>query len=247
MSPKLILQEGAILIADAHYSDQNPYFFSFLKAVDEGRIKTPQLILMGDMFELLFGKIKQTQVENEKVINLLNKLSKKINVSYFEGNHDFLLKNIFPNIVIYPIKEQPQEVDFNKQKVMLSHGDTHLSLSYTLYTNIIRNGLTLSILSLVNTLCLNCIMKWLKKRGNNKDQCYKIASFEEMAFQRLLYLKEKALDIVIEGHFHQNTSFKLYGFEYINLASFACNQKYFIVQSSKGQFFLHETRFEESE
>lgn len=247
MSPKLDLQEGAILIADAHYSEQNPYFFSFLKALDEGKIKTPQLILMGDMFELLFGKIKQTQRDNKKVITLLNRLSEKINVSYFEGNHDFSLKNLFPNIVIYPIQEQPQEVDFNKQKVMLSHGDTNLSFSYKLYTNIIRNCLALNILGLVNILCQNCIMKWLKNRGDNKDQCYKIPSFQEMISRRLRHLKDKPLDIVIEGHFHQNVSFDLYGFEYINLSSFACNQKYFIVQSSKEQLFLYETRFKESE
>ena len=55
MSPNITLQEGAILIADAHYSDKHPEFYAFLKALDSGQIKTKQLILMGDMFELLFG------------------------------------------------------------------------------------------------------------------------------------------------------------------------------------------------
>ncbi len=246
MSPNLILQEGAILIADAHYSEQHPHFFSFLKALDEGRIKTTQLVLMGDMFELLFGKIKQTQMDNEKVISLLNGLSEKIQVVYFEGNHDFALKSVFPGMVIYPIEEQPQETNFNKQKLMLSHGDTRLPLSYRLYTKIIRNFWSIFILNIINSLCTNCIMKWLKNRGEHKDQCYKISFFKEMISRRLEHLKDKPLDIVIEGHFHQNISFELYKFEYINLASFACNQKYFIVQSSNGQFSLHETRFKES-
>ncbi|HIC42798.1 MAG TPA: UDP-2,3-diacylglucosamine hydrolase, partial [Sulfurimonas sp.] len=87
MSHRLILLEGAILISDAHYSDKYPHFYSFLQALDEGRIQTSQLILMGDMFELLFGIIKRTQKDNEKEISLLNKISKKIEVIYFEGNH----------------------------------------------------------------------------------------------------------------------------------------------------------------
>lgn len=67
-----------------------------------------------------------------------------------------------------------------------------------------------------------------------------------MIQRRLECLKTEDLDIVIEGHFHQDKSFKIYGFDYINLASFACKQKYFIVQSSNEQLVLQETLFKES-
>ena len=243
MSHNIILQEGAILIADAHYSDKYPQFYSFLQALDSGSIKTPQLILMGDMFELLFGVIKRTKKDNAKEVALLNKISQSIEVIYFEGNHDFGLKKIFPNIKIFSLQSQPQVAHFGNTKVMLSHGDTKTPLGYQVYTKLIRNPFILSLIGYIDVLCSHCIIKFLKSRGTQKDPCYKIPLFKEIIHRRLSYLKDEALDIVIEGHFHQNQSFGVYGFEYINLASFACNHKYFIVQSRKEQFYLNEIVF----
>ncbi len=246
MSHNIELKEGAILVSDAHYSQEHPAFFSFLKALDTGKIKTPQLVLMGDMFELLFGVIKQTHIDNKEEIALLNRLSERMEIIYFEGNHDFGLKKLFPNIGVYPLQKQPQVAEFFDQKIQLSHGDTKTPMRYQVYTKLIRNPLLLSLVGLLDGFCAHCIIKWLKNRGVRKDPCYKIGSFKEIVQRRLSYLKDEPLDTVIEGHFHQNTSFKLYGFDYINLASFACNQKYFIVQFSKEQLRLQETRFEES-
>ncbi|PHR59378.1 MAG: UDP-2,3-diacylglucosamine hydrolase [Arcobacter sp.] len=245
MSHNLILQKGAILIADAHYSDKYPQFYSFLQAIESGTIQTTQLILMGDMFELLFGVIKGTKKDNEKEISLLNKIADKIEVIYFEGNHDFGLKSIFPSIKVFPLEVQPQTAVFGSQKVLLSHGDTKTPLGYQIYTKLIRNPFILSLIGSIDILCGHCIIKGLKSRGVQKDPCYKIPLFKEIIHRRLNYLKDEALDIVIEGHFHQNLSFNLYGFEYMNLASFACNQKYFIVQSIKEQLHLQEIVFSE--
>jgi len=243
MSPKLTLQVGAILIADAHYSDKYPQFYSFLQAVDCGSIKTQQLILMGDMFELLFGLVGRTKKDNEKEVALLNKIAKKIEVVYFEGNHDFGLQSIFPNIKVFPLQSQPQIASFKNQKVMLSHGDTKTPLGYQVYTKIIRNPLVLWLIARLDILCGHCIIAKLKSKGVKKDPCYKIPLFEKIIHRRLSYLEDKDLDIVIEGHFHQNTAFNLHGFEYINLASFACNRKYFIVQSKQEQLHLQEIIF----
>jgi UDP-2,3-diacylglucosamine hydrolase len=246
MSRKIKLQEGAILIADAHYSNEYPQFYGFLKAIDSEKIKTKQLILMGDMFELLFGVIEQTHTDNIKEIALINKLSKHIEIIYFEGNHDFGLQNIFPNITVFPLQQQPQITEFNGQRVQLSHGDTNTPLGYQVYTKLIRNPLILFMIGLVDKLCVHCIISWLKRRGEKKDPCYKIKGFKEIIYKRLKGVESENIDVVIEGHFHQDLSFTLYGFDYINLASFACNQKYFTVQSNQEQLVLQETLFKES-
>jgi len=246
MSHKLRLLEGAILIADAHYSQAYPQFYAFLQAIDSEKIKTKQLILMGDMFELLFGVIKQTHRDNEAEIALLNRLSKRIDIVYFEGNHDFGLQSVFPDILVVPLQEQPQISEFKGQRIQLSHGDTNTPLGYQVYTKLIRNPVILFLIGLVDKICGHCIISWLKSRGEKKDPCYKIRGFTDIIHKRLKPLESETVDVVIEGHFHQNLSFSLYGFDYINLASFACNQKYFTVQSNQEQLVLQETLFKES-
>lgn len=246
MSHKIILQEGAILIADAHYSQAYPQFYSFLQAVDSGKIKTKQLILMGDMFELLFGVIKQTHKDNAEEIALLNRLSKRIEIIYFEGNHDFGLQNVFPDIIVFPLQKQPQSTELNGQRVQLSHGDTNTPLGYQVYTKLIRNPVILFVIGLMDKACGHCIISWLKTRGEKKEPCYKIRGFKKIIHKRLKSLDSETVDLVIEGHFHQDLSFEVYGFDYINLASFACNQKYFTVQSNQEQLVLQETLFKES-
>jgi len=246
MSHKLTLQEGAILIADAHYSARSPQFLSFLKDIKNKKIQTKQLIFMGDMFELLFGTIKQTIKDNSEEVELINEISLEIEVIYFEGNHDFNIKKVFPHVEIFSLKSQPQKFNFKNQTILLSHGDTNTPLAYQIYTKLIRNRVILSFIGFLDILCSNCIIKWLKSRGEDKDQCYKMNNFEEIIKKRLSEFDGKNIDVIIEGHFHQDRSFHIHNFFYVNLASFSCNQKYFIVQSSKEQFYLQSESFEES-
>ena len=49
------IEQGAIFVADAHYPNHGDDFLKLLKKIDEGEIKTPQLFLVGDIFDLLFG------------------------------------------------------------------------------------------------------------------------------------------------------------------------------------------------
>ena len=50
-------------------------------------------------------------------------------------------------------------------------------------------------------------------------------------------------DYFIEGHYHQNKSIKFENFRYINLGAFACNQRYFIVESLEDKELLEEKIF----
>jgi len=86
------IQEGALLIADSHYPHHGDSFFKLLQKLESEEIKIPQLFLMGDNFDLLFGHNDYIQTFSAEAIELLQKLSQKIEIHYFEGNHDFCLK-----------------------------------------------------------------------------------------------------------------------------------------------------------
>ncbi len=237
------IKAGAVLIADAHYSDIHPEFLDFLKAVESGVIVTPQLILMGDIFDLLFGYIPLTQQRNREAIALINTLCKRMEILYLEGNHDFQLQTIFPHIRVVPVEQQPLLCHYNNKKILLSHGDYRGTWSYRLYLFLIRSSPVLRLLNIIDRLTNNGIIKRLDSHLSRKNHCRTIPRFQEKIDACKELFEQDACDCIIEGHFHQNRTFHYETFHYINLAAFACNQRYFIVQCENKQELLQEVIF----
>ena len=241
MSHSVEILEGAFILSDAHYSHLRPQFLDFLKEIDSNRLQPTQLILMGDIFDTLFAEVIYTQDINQEAIELLNKISLKIEVIYLEGNHDFNLKNIFKHVKVFPISAQPLTCKFNNKRVLLSHGDIESPFGYRVYTSIIRNSSILKFLALLDLVFGNFILKQLDVYLSKKDDCKEFEGFKEFIANRLA--NKYSCDYFIEGHYHQNKTFKFDKYTYINLGAFACNQRYFIVESSKEVRLLEERIF----
>jgi UDP-2,3-diacylglucosamine hydrolase len=242
MSPKP-LQSGAILIADAHCAPWRTPFIDFLHALESGEITTPQLILMGDVFDMLYGPIPRTYGYNTEGIDLLNRLSARIEILYLEGNHDFLMGDLFPDIQVIRREHQPLIMSFEGKKIALSHGDSNMGWGYELYTALIRSPLVLGVLRVIDNMRNGFIVTWLEEQMKRKIHCRCIENFQEMIERRLESLNLDSINILIEGHFHQNQTFELNGLHYINVGAFACNERYFTVQSTQNQPLLHEAVF----
>jgi len=212
-----------------------------MREIYTGRLRPTQLIFMGDIFDALFGGIPYTYEQNREVIELINHMATKIEVLYLEGNHDFNLEKIFPNIKVVPIKAQPLRGEYNGKKVLLAHGDFDGERGYRVYTALIRSRALLLFLKVVDDLLNHSIIKKIDSYLGKKDDCKEFVGFEEFIAKRLE--NKFRCSYFIEGHFHQNRSFQVASFEYINLGAFACNQRYFIVKSSQDKELLQEERF----
>jgi UDP-2,3-diacylglucosamine hydrolase len=240
------IKENAIFIADSHYCKKREKFLDFISFLISE--PPPQLFLMGDIFELLFGNIT-VSVENKLNILLINKikeLSQITKIFYFEGNHDFNLKEIFedsPNIVIFNIFEQPQIFDFNKQKVYLAHGDNLQEGFYFYYRRIITNKFVLEFLDAINFK--NRIFSRIEKSKARKtldEICHEIPNFKKKIAKKFSF--KNNFDAVIEGHYHQNKHFVLKSIKYYNLPSFVCEGFYSVVKSdSKNHISLKNIYF----
>ncbi len=221
------IKENAIFIADSHYPHHGDAFFETLLKLDRGEIETSQLFLMGDNFDLLFGYNDYIQSFSSEAIGLLKKLSDSLEIHYFEGNHDFCLKNIFKNINIYSREEQPILFTLNGKKVALSHGDKYeTGFGYELYSKVIRNKSTLTLLKPFEKPIINHRMKKLAQ----KNICHAFRGFEKRVEAILKNYEE--VDMVIEGHFHQS---KVIG-KYISLPSQACQNKVAVVKEGEVVF-----------
>ena len=206
------INDDAIFISDVHYNYKRREFEQFLLRL----LYNPpsQLFLVGDIFDFLANEIKYFKLVNKKTIKLLNQLSLQCEIFYFEGNHDFNLKDIFPNIYVFPLQNQPAIFQYQNKTVAISHGDKYSSYLYKIYTSIIRNKIILQIINFLDFN--NWISKFAEQKLANKKICKK---FDFDYSTRLQYYNA---NLIIEGHFHQNIQTS----NYINLPSFACNQKF---------------------
>ena len=235
------IKEGAFLIADAHYSHQRPELFSLIKDIHAKKLQATQLILMGDVFDALFGDVEYTLEINAQMIELINEISEFIEVIYLEGNHDFNLQNVFPKAKVFSIQNQPVICSYEDKAVCLAHGDFDGEFIYKVYTYLIRSSITLFILKSLDNLFNHHILKKLDTYLSKKDDCKEFVSFREFIEKRLI--NRVSCEYFIEGHFHQNRSIDFENFRYINLGAFACNQRYFIVKSLQDKELLEENIF----
>jgi UDP-2,3-diacylglucosamine hydrolase len=215
------LKEGALLIADAHYPNhQKEQFIKLLDAILLKKIKITQLILVGDIFDLLVGNSPYLKKRFKKEIDKLNAIAKDIDVIYLEGNHDFYLKPLFKNIKIIPINNQPYITTLNNKKVAISHGDKfNTPIIYKIYTKVIRNPIILKILP-------DKIAKNKLKSMQKKSICKKLPNFKKYINNIKKY---NNYDIIIEGHYHQGKIIQ----NYYAMPSFACNKEVAIIKNGE--------------
>ncbi|WP_324172549.1 UDP-2,3-diacylglucosamine diphosphatase [Sulfurimonas sp.] len=241
MSHNLELKEGAFVISDAHYSHRRPELLNFLQDIQAKKLSSPQIIFMGDIFDTLFDNVPYTHKINSQVIDIINHISQNIEVIYIEGNHDFNLSEIFPDAKVFSIDVQPISISYKGRKILLAHGDIQSPLLYRVYTAVVRNSFVTSFLNIIDLISGHKIINKLDDYLGEKEDCKEFVGFREFIQKRLL--SKYSCDYFIEGHFHQNKTLEFKDFIYINLAAFACNQRYFIVKSSKGIKLLEEISY----
>jgi len=218
------IKENAIFIADSHYPHHGDSFLKFLKKLESQEIQTSQLFLMGDNFDLLFGYNDYIQTFSKEAIFLLQTLSETLEIHYFEGNHDFCLQDIFPKIKVYSREVQPVYFRLKEKRVALSHGDKYVTgFGYDLYSKILRNKTTLTLLKPFE----KCIIEHRMKKLSQKKICHHFEGFEKRV-EAILQNYTDA-DLVIEGHFHQS---KVIG-KYISLPSQACQNRVAVVEEGE--------------
>lgn len=219
------IKNNAIFIADSHYNKKNKILKTFLDDIQSSKIKTEQLILMGDIFDFLSSYVDYFVQINSDIIKLINQISLKIEVVYFEGNHDFLVQKVFPHIRVYKREQQPLIIEHENKKTALAHGDIFTPVGYNLYTAVIRNRYLLQFLNLFDFN--GAICKKIETSLMDKNICKKFDTYEKFVKKRV---QNYGVDLVIEGHFHQNIISK----NYINIPSLCCDKQY--IQFINNQF-----------
>lgn len=224
----MIIKNGAIFIADAHYNKKRENITDFLKQIKEKKIVTTQLFLMGDIFDFLCDEVDYFQEINHSLINLIDELSHQIETIYFEGNHDYSLEDTFPKVNLIPREQQPIYTQLNDKRIALAHGDLYTPKSYNIYCSVIRNPYLLNFLNIIDIK--SYLSQIIEKNLQKKYLCRKQENFEQFIKKRI---EAYQVDLIIEGHYHQN----YLSSSYINLPSFGCDTQYMQYIDDEFKFF----------
>jgi len=219
----LKLRKDSIFIADSHYNKKNQELFVLLNKISNKQINPSQLFLMGDIFDFISAESKYFVNENKNIIDLINKISNEIEVIYLEGNHDYNLQSLFPNVAVFKRENQPVNFCFDKKIIAMAHGDIFTPWHYNLYCKIIRNSFLLKFLNFVDVNSI--ISRKIENSLLQKNICNTFDDFEEFSKKRLHNYNE---EIVVEGHFHQGKTFKYKNQQYVNIPSLCCSKEYMI-------------------
>lgn len=204
----LEISNDAIFIADSHTQHGRDSLILSLEKL----LKSPpsQIFLMGDISNILVGNLKSSLKSNEKLLNAIDSLSKKAQIIYFEGNHDFNLERILPNIIKIPRKNQPQLAHFGNQTALIAHGDIFLDKKYEIYIKILSAKITAKILNALDLATFGRLYVLIEKKVQSKKirllsdegAIHTLIKKRIQSYQNYILRHNLRVDFVIEGHFH---------------------------------------------
>uniref|UniRef100_UPI00260E0E79 UDP-2,3-diacylglucosamine diphosphatase n=1 Tax=uncultured Campylobacter sp. TaxID=218934 RepID=UPI00260E0E79 len=233
----------AIFIADSHENENRENFWHFLCALKSGEIKTPQLFLMGDMFDFLASECEFFVKFYERYVRAIDELGEEMEIYYFEGNHDFNLARLFKNVKAYPIGAQP--VKFASecgQSVLIAHGDIFLPFVAKYALRFLRVKWFLKTMNFFDKFLNFRLSKRILNKLKRKILDYKIPNFKNLVEAKMRrYNAFYEADVVIEGHYHQGEQYTIGKQKYINVPSFACEQSYFVVEYDQNIKFARKS------
>ncbi|MCE3047287.1 metallophosphoesterase [Helicobacter kayseriensis] len=226
----LKLNHDAIFIADSHFSCKSKGLLDYLTSLFAS--PPSQLILMGDIAQILLGNLKNSIQSNIELLANLDRLEKQgTQIVWLEGNHDLFLhkikrSNLLKQTLFIPRKQQPIKAIYHDKIYLLAHGDLFLSKRYELYIQTLTR--IPKLLEIIDYLSAGEIYSELEKKLECKMIKNYPLGFFDFASQRIaLYQKyfQYPFHGIIEGHFHIGKKLTLYGIQYISLPAFYFKQE----------------------
>jgi UDP-2,3-diacylglucosamine hydrolase len=217
--------KNIFFFSDVHLGLQNKQLekekerrlLSFLNHVEQ---HGEQLFIMGDLFDYWFEYQYVIPRGYHHVISKLGMLVEHgIKVHYVAGNHDFWLRDFFPNDLGIPVFKDPFGIELRGKKFFLHHGDG-LALrdtGYRILKKILRNPINIFLYSKVHP-------DWtapLAHGSSHKSRQYTGDKDFGETDGMILFAKNKIdheqYDVVIMGHRHRPASQNIGSGQYINL------------------------------
>ncbi len=202
----------AWFVSDIHIlSTEDVRYGRFLKFLED-RLEdgTTHLFLVGDIFDLWVGGHEYFSQRYSEVVEVIRKIvANKIEVHYFEGNHDLHLSDFWQNELGVRVHREFQMFSFGSFRVRVEHGDQMNpdDTGYLLLRRILR---TAPVAWLAETLPGEAIQSIGNKmsRSSRKWTSSAFKARNENAIRKLIRAHAakvyvvQPFDLLITGHVH---------------------------------------------
>ena len=198
---------------------------SFLSHVEE---RGEQLFIVGDLFDYWFEyKYVIPRGYHHTLSKLARLVEKGIAVHYVAGNHDFWLKDFFPDDLGIPVYKNPFAMMLRGKKFYFHHGDG-LALKdtgYRILKKILRNRFSIFLFSMMHPDVTAPIAKGTSRSSREYTANKDYGETDGMLQFATKKIKE-GCDVVIMGHRHRPSFQKIGDGVYINLGDWISYSTY---------------------
>jgi len=209
-----------IFVSDAHFTGKkqgSEGMESFLQFLNSQKDRIGVLVILGDLFEFLFGFEKNSSPDSAfpfpdylPVLRALRRLAASgVRIKYFEGNHDFRIAPFFRDWFNMEIEvySGASEEAFGSKRSFIAHGDLSNpqgpgQWKYRFYRRVLKNPWTYRLIQWIGPRRA----QWVASRmGHKSYEVYHarrkqglLPGFHSFAHQKFL----EGFDVVILAHSH---------------------------------------------
>jgi UDP-2,3-diacylglucosamine hydrolase len=202
-----------IFVSDAHFTGREPLGMdAFSRFLDTEQGCIGRLVILGDLFEFLFGFGKRQEEgfpyrDYLPVLSRLRELQGSgVRITYFEGNHDFCVSRFFSDSFTMKVEVHPEsgEEILARKRVFVAHGDlcNPCQWGYRLFRRMLKSRWSYGLIRLGGPGLARRIAR------NLSDLSYRHAHRQGSlvpppAFRRFAHAKFlQGYDVVVLGHSH---------------------------------------------
>lgn len=147
-----------IFVADAHFGEgdaeeeerKEQHFLSFLDSLDP---EHDHLVICGDLFDFWFEYRYVVAAQYLRTVGkLADAVARGLRVDYVAGNHDFWLRDFFPNRLGIAVHRKDLTIHHDGVRVYVRHGDglRRSDYGYRLLKRILQNPVSIAMFRLVH-------------------------------------------------------------------------------------------------
>ena len=200
-----ISADRAVFLSDAHLNQDDIHTRSFVALAEKAAAENAAVFLLGDIFDLWFGRAGLTFGFQKPVISRLQELRRSgLRLYYVEGNRDFYLKKYHEGLTFDAVAEQEMTAAVGGRKIYLSHGDTvnRADLPYRFWKAISKNRFSFGAVSIIPPSVFLPVADWLERTLKRTNHRYRGSFPERDCLDFAMRQFSAGMDFVILGHFH---------------------------------------------